>query len=179
MKKSISKLGLWDRGRSAKGQAMMEFLIAGAIAMIVLFVAIQFAVIARDSMALGQLSYQAARWAAAPSNSAADCNSGGPSGGGLLDYIKNNNVAPEPVMMIINADGISCGSGTTPPASPNNVVVTMVCPGFTDCSLRTQGSQVQIMLAMPIANDLFLGQSFFGLSFPSTLSTQTSTLTQG
>lgn len=143
---------------------MAEFLVAAGVAMIVTFVAIQFAVVARDSMALGQLSYQAARWAAAPSNSAADCNS-------VVDYIKNNSVAPQPVMMIINAAGISCNSGS-------GVVVTMVCPGGS-CTARTQGSPVQIELAMPIARDLFLGGSFFGVIFPSTLSNQTSALTQG
>jgi Flp pilus assembly protein TadG len=156
----------------SKGQSMVEFAILAIPAMIVLFIAIQFAIVARDSMALGQLSYQAARWAAAPSNSATDCN-------GVLNFITTPNVAPQPVMMIINQSGISCGSGTTLPASPSGVVLLMICPGSTDCTSRTQGSQVQIELAMPIARDLFLGQSFLGVAFPSTLSAQTSALTQG
>src|ERR1700738_5456448 len=46
-----------------KGQAMVEFLIMGAVAMIVLFVAIQLAALGREYMALGELNYQVTRWA--------------------------------------------------------------------------------------------------------------------
>jgi hypothetical protein len=49
--------------RESKAQAMAEFLLAAAVAMVILFVAIQFAVIARDAMVLGQLNYQVTRWA--------------------------------------------------------------------------------------------------------------------
>ena len=164
MRNKIFNSALRHGKATSKGQAMAEFLVAGGVAMIITFVAIQFAVIARDSMALGQLSYQAARWAAAPSNSAADCDS-------VLDYIKTYSVAPQPVMAVINAAGITCDSGS-------GVVVTMVCPGGS-CTARMQGSPVQIQLAMPITRDLFLGQSFFGVLFPNKVSNQTSALTQG
>jgi len=54
--------------RWCKGQAMTEFLIMGAIAMIVLFVAIQMAALGREAMALGELNYQVTRWATDPGN---------------------------------------------------------------------------------------------------------------
>ena len=60
--------------RRLMGQAMAEFMLVMIPAMIILFVAVQFAVIARDATALGQFTSQAARLAAAPINSALDCN---------------------------------------------------------------------------------------------------------
>src|SRR5882672_9869735 len=54
-------------GRSilcAKGQAAVEFALISVVAMIVLFVAVQLALIGEDALALGQMNYQGARWAA-------------------------------------------------------------------------------------------------------------------
>lgn len=53
--KSISK---------AHGQAAVEFALIATVAMIVLFVAVQLALIGEDALALGQMNYQGARWAA-------------------------------------------------------------------------------------------------------------------
>jgi hypothetical protein len=136
---------------------------------LLLFVGIQLAVIARDSMALSQFAYQMARWAAAPNNSATDCTA-------LLSYITSSkNVMPLPVAQIVSANGISCSSSTT----PSGVAVTVNCPGAGSCTTRSQGSQVQVVMAMSITNDLFLGQSFLGVGFPSTVPAQSSALTQG
>src|ERR1700686_2133363 len=104
-----------DSARKSNGQAMAEFMLVMIPAMIILFVAVQFAVIARDATALGQFAYQAARLAAAPSGA----------------------------------------------------VVTMNCPGVSNCKLRSQGNQVQVVIAMSITSDLFLGRSFLGIPFPS------------
>jgi Flp pilus assembly protein TadG len=157
--------------RGARGQAAVEFTVMAIPAIIVLFVGIQFAVIARDSMALNQFAYQAARWTAAPDNSGSDCNA-------LLSYIQANpSLMPAPVAKIVDANGISCASGGT--AAPSGVVVTMACPGVTDCTQRAQGNQVQIVMAMSITSDLFLSTSFLGVSLPSSLSGESSLLTQG
>src|ERR1700675_1097754 len=52
-------------GRSAfSGQAMVEFALVLFVAMIVLFVAIQMAFIGQTALALGQINYQGARFAA-------------------------------------------------------------------------------------------------------------------
>ena len=159
------------RKTSGKGQAMAEFMIAMIPAVIILFVAIQFAVVARDGTALGQFASQMARWAAAPNNSGADAQK-------LVNYVRNNtSVMPLPVATIVNANGISyTGSSTT---TPNGVTVTMNCPGVTDCTKRVQGSQVQVVVTMSITKDLFLGQRFLGIGFPTSLSNQSSAFTQG
>lgn len=157
--------------RRSKGQSMVEFMLVMIPAMIILFVAVQFAVIARDATALGQFAYQAARLAAAPSGSSWD-------GSALVDYITTNQqVMPQPVAVIANAHGISPSSSTTP--TTDGVVLTMNCPGVTDCTQRSQGSQVQVVVTMSIVNDLFLGKSFLGVVFPSSLSNQSSAFTQG
>jgi hypothetical protein len=153
------------------GQAMAEFMFVMIPAMIILFVAVQFAVIARDATALGQFAYQAARLAAAPSGSVWDCTA-------LVNYINaNKRVMPQPVGRIVaaNGNGISCSNATT----PNGVVMTMNCPGVANCKLRSQGNQVQVVVGMSITSDLFLGRSFLGVPFPSSLSNQSSALTQG
>ena len=54
--------------RTAKGQAMTEFVFMAFVAFIVLFVAIQMAALGREAMALGQLNYQVTRWATDPGN---------------------------------------------------------------------------------------------------------------
>jgi Flp pilus assembly protein TadG len=46
------------------GQAAVEFALVATVAMIVLFVAVQLALIGEDALALGQMNYQGARWAA-------------------------------------------------------------------------------------------------------------------
>jgi Flp pilus assembly protein TadG len=153
----------------SKGQAMAEFMFVMIPAMIILFVAIQFAVIARDATALGQFAYQAARLAAAPSGSSWDCPA-------LLTYITTNRqIMPQPVGVIVNAHGILCSNSTT----PSGVAMTMNCPGVANCTLRSQGKQVQVVMTMSITNDLFLGRSFLNVVFPSTLSNQSSAFTQG
>jgi Flp pilus assembly protein TadG len=47
-----------------RGQAAVEFALVATVAMIVLFVAVQLALIGEDALALGQMNYQGARWAA-------------------------------------------------------------------------------------------------------------------
>jgi hypothetical protein len=155
---------------------MAEFMIVMIPAMIILFVAVQFAVIARDATALGQFTSQAARLAAAPSGSAWDC-------GALVTHITNSsktsaNIMPQPVAVIVKNNGISCTGSATP--TPNGVTVTMNCPGTAGgCTARTQGSQVQVVIAMSITNDLFLGKTFLGVGFPNSLSNEASAMTQG
>ena len=148
---------------------MTEFILVMIPAMIIVFVAIQLAVVARDSMALNQFAKNTARWAAAPNNSATDCTA-------LVSYLNSKkSVMPLPVRMIVDANGISCSSSTT----PTGVAVTMTCPGVGNCTLRSQGNQVQVSMVMSITRDLFLGKSFLGVPFPSTVPGQSSALTQG
>ena len=169
--------GARSASEKSKGQAMAEFMIAMIVAMIILFVAVQFAVIARDATALGQFTYQAARLAAAPTNTKWACTD-------LVNYITTSestttNIMPRPVAAIVANNGISCSS-TGPGGTPNGVVLTMNCPGTAGgCTQRTVGSQVQVVSAMAITRDLFLRQVFLGVGFPSSLSNQASAFTQG
>src|SRR5947209_5849654 len=84
--------------KRCKGQAMTEFLIMGAIAMIVLFVAIQMAALGREVMALGQLDYQVTRWATNPGNNALTDSSGkavnSPQCSDVASLIHGDSVSP-------------------------------------------------------------------------------------
>src|SRR5580704_1355245 len=106
--------------KRCKGQAMVEFLIMGAIAMIVLFVAIQFAALGREYMALGELNYQVTRWATdSGNNSIAGTNS--PQCADVKNLIHGDSVSPYGTVLKIATGymgklataGVSCG--TTPP----------------------------------------------------------------
>ncbi len=62
---SSAKTGRGNPGRRGlRGQAAVEFALVLTVAMIVLFVAIQLALIGEAALALGQMNYQGARYAA-------------------------------------------------------------------------------------------------------------------
>src|SRR5579859_4510313 len=67
---TIRKTSLRSRVQSlqsfiiGRGQAAVEFALVATVAMIVLFVAVQLALIGEDALALGQMNYQGTRWAA-------------------------------------------------------------------------------------------------------------------
>ena len=148
------------------GQAMMEFAGLLPVAMVILFVAIQFAVLGRDSLALGQANYQAARWATSQ-NSAAQCSD-------ITTYI--SSVAPANIQAVISKYGISCDGST-----PNGVSVALACPSnpsaCTSGSTRPQGTEVQITVTMNTQNDLFLTNPFLGVPLPQSLNSTQSALT--
>ena len=51
------------RTRDRNGQAMVEFALIATIAMLILFLGIQFALLGQAALAVGQLAYQGARYA--------------------------------------------------------------------------------------------------------------------
>lgn len=53
-----------SRHRKSRGQAAVEFALVLTVAMIVLFVAVQMALLGQAALALGQMNYQGARYAA-------------------------------------------------------------------------------------------------------------------
>jgi len=181
------------RSRSAKGQAMTEFLMVGAVAMIILFVAIQMAALGREASALGQLNYQVARWATDPgNNNIAGSNS--PQCTDVANLISGATVAPYSNVIAV-ATGymgkIGYGSGHTvcgnAPAGGIGVAMTCVAAGggsATSCATqRPAGTAVQITLTMSTSSVIFLSTSttnpnFFGIPFPKTLSSTQTMLTQ-
>ena len=183
--------------KRCKGQAMTEFLIMGAIAMIVLFVAIQMAALGREAMALGELNYQVTRWATDPGNNALTDSSGKPvnspqctdvksliHGDSVSPYAAVSAVATGYMGKIAHA-GVVCGSA--PPAG--GMAVAMACTAAggsttTSCAAqRAAGTGVQITLTMDTRSVIFLttsttNPSFFGVPFPNTLSSTHVMMTQ-
>lgn len=166
---------------------MAEFAVAAVVAMIVLFIAIQFAALGRDAVALGDLNYQLARWATDGHNNNVEQNGSpvdSPGCQAIKSLITNGTASPyQPLLgvadgfigRIANLGGVACGS--TPPAG--GIAVAMSCAPvnsstFSPCSngVRPEGSSVKITLTMDTRHALFLttsGYSFFGIPFPKQL----------
>jgi len=150
---------------TSNGQAMLEFAGVLPVAMVVLFLAIQLAVLGRDALALGQVNYQAARWATSQ-NPAAQCTD-------ITTYM--SSVAAPTIQAVISKYGISCDGST-----PNGVSVTVSCPGNSSaCTSGTRpwGTQFQISVTMNTRNDLFLMNPFLGVPLPQSLTSTESALT--
>lgn len=150
------------------GQAMVEFALVLFVAMIVLFVAIQMAFIGQAALALGQLNYQAARYAAV--NPTFSCTQ-------VAAYMASNG---SPTVI---RHGVSCAAScaSAPTASVGKgVTMCVVCSGSTtDCTKRNFGDSVQVQLAFDATSVIFLSKdtsnpNFFGIPFPTQLtSTET------
>lgn len=143
---------------SYRGQAAVEFALVLIVAMIVLFVAIQMAVIGQAALALGQMNYQGARYAAI--NTTATCTN-------VADYMKS---VGSPT---VTRAGVQCST----PGS--GVYVAMTCPASggtcpTTGTGRSFGDPVQVSLTFDATSLLFLSPHFLGISLPTTLtSTET------
>jgi Flp pilus assembly protein TadG len=152
-----SKLRLRASGNRG-GQAAVEFALVLTVAMIVLFVAIQFALIGQAALALGQMNYQGARFAAVnvcaqPSDVASYmCSVGSPT------ITKNSGSN-----LTITVNG---SSGTVSSCSAPSVSSSCSNP-------RSLGSSVTVNVTFNMAGAggiLFLQSPFLGVSFPTTLS---------
>lgn len=177
--------------RSAKGQAMSEFLIMAGVAFIVLFVAIQLAALGREASALGQLNYQVTRWATSPgNNNIAGSNS--PQCADVVALIKGSSVSPYSSVSTVATgymgnianNGVQCGA---PPAGGIGVAMTCTTAGgstTTNCAAqRAAGVGVQVTLTMDTRSAIFLSTStsnpnFLGIPFPKTISSVQTMLTQ-
>jgi hypothetical protein len=170
-------------GRSilrAKGQAAVEFALISVVAMIVLFVAVQLALIGEDALALGQMNYQAARWAAVNTCATNDQ---------IMQYIlfagsptvtKSGGTCGTYLTMVIT-DSTQTG-GTTVTSSTCSTTPPTPTTGCAASATRQFGTQVTIKLTFGLDKAIFLfgsggsiSQPFLGLvSFPTQLrSTET------
>jgi len=187
--------------RTPRGQAMTEFILAAFVAAIVLFVAIQFAVLGRESMALGQLDYQVTRWATDSANNTL-ANTNSPQCSDVANLISGTPTTPpspyeaEPAMASGYMGKIGYGSGRTVCGAPpkGGIGVAMTClqadskgaiNTATSCAAqRAAGTAVQITLTMDTSWVLLFNTgssgspSFFGIPFPATLSSTHTMLTQ-
>jgi len=177
--------------RTAKGQAMSEFLMMAFVAFMILFVAIQMAALGREASALGQLSYQVTRWATNPTNNSI-AGSNSPQCSDIVNLIKGASVSPYSsaptvatgYMGKIASNGVVCGA---PPKGGIGVAMNCITNGgstTTSCAVqRTAGTAVQLTLSMDTSSVIFLSTStanpnFFGIPFPKTLSSTQTMLTQ-
>src|SRR6185437_1433164 len=157
-------------GGMAKGQAMTEFVFMAFVAFIILFVAIQMAALGREAMALGQLGYQAARWATNPANNDKTAVTKSPQCADVAKLISAPATvsaqykyasATSPIatgyMGKIGFGHTVCGD---PP--PGGIGVAMACltaggSVVTNCNVvRPAGTAVQVTLTMDTTNVLFL-----------------------
>ena len=164
--------GLHDGGARRRkavalcGQAAVEFALVLIVAIIVLFVAIQMAFIGQAALALGQMNYQGARYAAV--NPTYDC-------GSVAPYMAS---VGSPT---VTRHGVTCASTCPPTVSPGQgVQMCMVCSGTTtDCTKRAFGDSVEVELAFDATSVVFLSSNttspnFLGIPFPTQLtSTET------
>jgi Flp pilus assembly protein TadG len=139
-----------------RGQAMVEFALLAPLALLLVVLGVQFAIIGRDAVGLSQASYQATRWASSikPDAQCAD----------VTTYV--TNMASPTIQAIISQSGIACGDST----KGVNVVMSWTCPDTTQCTgVRPASTQLRISMTLNVANDLFVPNPFLGVTLPQTL----------
>jgi hypothetical protein len=149
---------------------MVEFALVLIVAMIVLFVAIQMAFIGQAALALGQMNYQGARYAAV--NPSFDCNSVAP----YMASVGSPTVTKHGVTC-----AASCASAPSASAGQGVQVCVVCSSGGTaeNCTQRQFGDSVQVQLAFDATSVIFLSgnttsPNFLGIPFPTQLtSTET------
>ena len=158
---------------------MVEFALIATVAMIVLLVSVQLALIGGDALDLGQMNYQGSRWAAVNTCATADqvlqyilsvgsptvTQSGGNCGTQLTMTLTDSNGGPK------NYTGSTC---TTP------------TPATTCANPRSFGTPVTITLKFDASNAIFLygaggatNKPWMGLiNFPTQLSSTESAMAE-
>jgi Flp pilus assembly protein TadG len=128
-----------------RGQAMVEFGFIATLAIMLLLIGIQLAVIGQADLAVGQLAYFGARYAA-------------------VNYTEpTDNVVST---MINNASPTISKYLTTGE-------ITVTCSNPTDCTPPRQMNQtVTISINYDATKNLVLPKTFLGLTFPTNLSAQ-------
>jgi hypothetical protein len=151
-----------------RGQALVEFTLVLTLALIVLFVSVQLALLGECALALGQMNYQGARYAAVhPCATITDVAAfmvsiGSPS------ITKNCGGNLSISMQWKASDGTSKGAAEGPSAGSCG---TPAC-GESAANTRQFGDQIQVSITYNAADNLFLpnsGGGFFGITFPTTL----------
>ena len=153
--------------RCRPGQAAVEFALVLTVAMIVLFVAIQFALIGQAALALGQMNYQGARYAAV--NTCAQDQD-------IANY-----------MCAVGSPTLTKNSGANLKVFVNNGSATTVsscsAPSVSSsCSTpRSMGASVTVKVTFDMSGAggiLFVQSPFMGISFPTTLSSSETAMSE-
>jgi hypothetical protein len=141
--------------RKSCGQAAVEFALILPVVMVVLFVAVQMALIGQIALALGQANYQGARFASLHP----DCGVTSCTGGETAPNDSIKNYVLSVMSPTINSAKLNI---TATPAAP-----------------RTFGTSVIVTLTYNASGNLFLPQNFMGLvTFPTNLSSTESAMSQ-
>lgn len=149
-KHSLRRAAIGSRrgsGLFSRGQAIVEFAIIAGVALLIMLVGIQFALIGQCALAVSQLSESVARFASVnPTNS--DVTS--------TAFTKYINEVASPTLLNNKGADLS-------------VTMPTACPPSNSFS-----SPVTITVQYNLASKLFLPNPFLGVSFPTTVqSTQT------
>ena len=126
-----------------RGQAMVEFGFIATLAIILLLIGIQLAVIGQADLAVGQLAYFGARYAA-------------------VNYTQPTSNVVSTMM-----------SNASPTISKYLTAgqITVTCTNPADCTPPRQMNQtVTISISYDASKNLVLPKTFMGLTFPTTLS---------
>jgi Flp pilus assembly protein TadG len=138
------------------GQAMVEFALIATLALVVLLVGIQFALIGQAALAVSQASYLGARFASV-----------------------NTNALQADVIAQINAQG---SPTITTPA--NALTVTMTCLDSANASIacaapRPFGEQVSVNIRYDATSKIFLpSNTLLGITFPTNLTATENAMTE-
>jgi Flp pilus assembly protein TadG len=139
------------RGLLHRGQAMVEFAMIAVVAILVLFLGIQFALLGQAALAVGQLAYQGARYASInPSASSST----------IINTMRTQFASPT----IANSD--------------NKILAITVTPDASAGTPRTFQSTVTVSVTLDPAkqNLILLPNPFFGISFSSKISSTQSAM---
>ena len=146
--------------RPRRGQALVEFALVLTIAVIVLFVSVQLALIGQLYLALGQMNYRGVRYAAVNTDCADATNPCGLNRQSITQYMLS--VASPTIVSITNSNSKALTVNYSNVSNRGNA--------------RVQGNTVQITCTLDISSDIFLPK--IGLPFPKSLSTNEQAFTE-
>jgi Flp pilus assembly protein TadG len=130
-------------GRAARGQAMVEFALIATVAIIVLVIGIQFALIGQAALAVSQLSFAGARYASVNTSY-------------TNDQIKS-------YMLQVGSPTITANSGAN---------LTIAVSRSTDAQGNYFGQPVTVNITYNASDRLILPNPFLGITFPTSLTAQ-------
>lgn len=141
-----------------RGQAMVEFALIASVALVVLLVGIQFALIGQAALAVSQGSYYAARYAAVHNDVAPGCTSN-------CDITSQVSAQMSPTITV--------------PSGALQVALSDVNIADPTCGPpRTFGCKIQVVVAYDASSKVVLRNPFFGISFPTQLNSTTQMMTE-